>query len=151
MSDDRWIDLLQKERGCINELLYWWLYSQGFKQLISLCVQAHSVSLYMWLSIPLPSETQPKKIRKVPPGLPSSVSTNIQKRCSPELYLRPCIQFIGNHVYKLCPFSYCIWRLNSFNTGHSAPTAVYLQHRYKKKKREKKATHSPSHSFLVYL
>lgn len=53
----------------------------------------------------LPSESQPKKIRKVPPGLPSSVSVSIQKRHRPELYLIPCSQSMeADSIWHLKPF-----------------------------------------------
>lgn len=59
------------------------------KALITFCVVIFSVRFYFFYSdwahwhnfllVSLPAESQPKKIRKMPPGLPSSVSTNMQK------------------------------------------------------------------------
>lgn len=76
-------------------------------------------------SVFLLSESQPKKIRKVPPGLPSSVSVSIQKRCCPELYLSPHSQSMGAHVFVFYdPFSHSIWHLKPLLGSQSSRIAA---------------------------
>lgn len=111
------------------------------------------------------SESQPKKIRKVPPGLPSSVSVSIQKRCCLELYLSPHSQSMGAHVFVFYdPFSHSIWHLKPLLGSQSSRIAAIQDFQLlqlcicttelrKKKKKEGggEATHSPSRSFAAYI
>lgn len=95
-------------------------------------VVPHTVPLCV---IPLPSEPQPKKIRKVPPGLPSSVSTSIHKRCGPELRSTFCPWEFPHDVPFHIPFGIGVvslackaadwpqWRTFSCSSCGSAPLA----------------------------
>lgn len=110
-----------------------------------------------YVTFALPSEPQSKKIRKVPPGLPSSVSHNIQKCCSHVLCHPPCTGFTNTplsatfHIYTHPASPFLVEQQGNSNTRHTALTAAYLQQRIKENRQKKPHVQPVTHLQRVFI